>query len=101
MGRLAIAGWSRGFVFGLHLGALVWGALLLGLLSATTAEWPLLLGWFAGQTIEMPVGGAVIGGALAGGSLSRLLVWVIALDLVLVVATIVLQSAGLAPTVRL
>jgi hypothetical protein len=49
----------------------------------------------------MAVGGAVLGSALAGQPLSRLLAWVIALDVVLFIVTIVLQSAGLAPTVRL
>jgi hypothetical protein len=97
----AVAGARPGFVFGLQLGALAWGALVLGLASISSADPLLLLGWFVGQTVELAVGGAVIGGALAGQPLSRLLVRVLALDLVLVVATIVLQSLGLAPAVRL
>lgn len=96
-----VAGGMSGFMFGLKLGALVWGALVLGLASISTADPLLLLGWFVGQTVELAVGGVVIGSALAGQSLSRLLVKVIALDLVLVVVTIVLQSVGLAPAVRL
>jgi hypothetical protein len=96
-----VAGPAPGFGFGLKLGALAWGALVLGLASISTAEPLLLLGWFVGQTVELAVGGAVIGAALAGQSLSRLLGAVIILDLALVVATVALQSLGLAPAVRL
>jgi hypothetical protein len=97
----AVAGGMPGFVFGLKLGALVWGALVLGLASISTADPQLLLGWFGGQTVELGVGGAVIGRALAGQPISRLLAGVVVLDLVLVVVTIVLQSIGLAPAVRM
>lgn len=99
--RERVVGGMPGFVFGLKLGAVMWGALVLGLASVSTADPLLLLGWFVGQTVELAVGGAVIGSALAGQSLSRLLVKVLALDLALVVATILLQSVGLAPAVRL
>ena len=101
MTRLEITGWGPGFIFGLKLGALVWGALVLGLNSATTAGLPLLLSWFVGQTLEMAVGGAVIGRALGGERLSRLFLIVLGLVVLFFVITIVMQSLGLAPTVRM
>ena len=39
-------------VLGLQVGAFAWGALVLGLLSISTASIGLLAGWFIGQTIE-------------------------------------------------
>ncbi len=97
MVKLGIRGWRQGLVFGLQLGALVWGALALGLLSISTAELSLLLGWFLGQTVEMGLAGAVTGSGLEGQRLRVLFVRVLALVVLLVVVTIVLQSAGLAP----
>ena len=67
MGRLHIAGARDGFLFGLQLGVLVWGAEVLGLASVSTADPLLLAGWFAGQSISrqsgylprVPVGQAI------------------------------------------
>ena len=101
MVRLSIIGWIQGFLFGLKLGGLVWGALMLGLASSTTAELSLLIGWFLGQSAEMAVGGAVTGAALAGARLLRLFVIVLALNLLLAAVTILLQSVGLAPALRI
>lgn len=98
--RLGISGWRRGFFFGLGLGALIWGALVLGLFSISTAELGLLAGWFAGQTVEMGIAGAVAGSGLAGQRLRTLFVRVVALVLGLVVVTIAMQSLGLAPAAR-
>src|SRR3972149_251852 len=53
-----------GFLFGLKLGALIWGAVALGLASVSTASPALLLGWFAGQTLARGIGGAIAGGGL-------------------------------------
>jgi hypothetical protein len=99
--RLRIAGWRAGLSFALQLGALAWGAFLLGLASIAAAPPLLLAGWFAGQVVELGVAGAVAGQALAGARLSRLLLLVIVLDVVCVIGAIVLQSLGLAPSVRL
>lgn len=101
MVQLEVVGWQQGLLFGLKLGALMWGALTLALLSATTAELDLLLGWFLGQTVELAVGGAVIGSALAGARRSRLFVIVLLMSLLLAAVTIVLQSLELAPAVRI
>ena len=75
------------------------GAMALGLLSISTASPGLMLGWFAGQSVELGVAGAVIGSGLSGTPLRKILVRVIVLILVLVVATIIMQNIGLAPAV--
>jgi len=100
MVRLGVAGCRPGLMFGLQLGALVWGALVLGLASVTSAPWALLAGWFAGQSLEMGVAGAVMGSGLAGRRLGGLLWRVAVLVLVLLVLTVVLQSVGLAPALK-
>jgi len=83
------------------LGALIWGALVLGLMSISTASAGLLAGWFVGQTIELGVAGAFAGGALGGARLTRLFMTVIALIFFSILITIALQSLGLAPSVRM
>ena len=95
--KLEIAGWQHGLSFGLKLGGLIWGAMALGLLSISTASLSLMLGWFAGQSVELGVAGAVIGSGLSGTPLRKILVRMIVLILVLVVATIIMQNTGLAP----
>lgn len=100
MTRLQMKRAWPGAVFGLQLGGAMWGALVLGLFSISTAGPLLLLGWFVGQTVEMAIGGAVIGSGLAGTSLWRLGLVVLALLLIWVLLTIGLQSLGLAPAIR-
>ena len=90
--RLEIASWRRGLSFGLCIGGLIWGAMVLGLLSKSTAGPALMLGWFSGQTVEMGVAGAVIGSGLSGKPLRKILVRVVVLILLLVVATVILQN---------
>jgi hypothetical protein len=58
-----------------------------------------MLGWFAGQSVELGVAGAVIGSGLSGTALRKILVRVIVLILVLVVATIIMQNTGLFPAI--
>jgi hypothetical protein len=101
MVRLNIRGWRDGPVFGLKLGALMWGALALSLLSISTAEPALLASWFVGQTVEMVIAGAVAGMGLAGARLGRLFVGVLLITLVLAILTIAMQSLGLAPQTRI
>ncbi len=99
--RLRLAGWLAGALFGLELGGLTWGAFVLGLLSISTASVPLLLGWFLGQTVELAIAGAVVGSGLAGRRIWRLF-WVVAgLVVLCVLATILLQSFGVTPSIRL
>lgn len=101
MVRLKLAGWRQGAIFGLELGSLTWGAVMLGLLSATTASVPLLIAWFVGQTLELAIAGAVIGSGLAGTRLRRLFGVVIVFVLLSVITTIALQSLGVVPTIRI
>lgn len=95
-----IVGGRAGALFGLKLGTLVWGAFVLGLASISTASLPLLVGWFAGQAVELALAGYFVGSAMDAGSLKRLFRNVIGLVVVLAIATIALQSLGLAPAVH-
>jgi hypothetical protein len=99
--RLDVRGWRDGFFFGVKLGALIWGALVLGLMSISTANPGLLVGWFFGQTIELGVAGMFAGTGLGGARLTRLFMIVIALIFLSILITIVLQSMGIAPSVRI
>lgn len=100
MRKLALLGWRQGLTFGLQLGAFLGGTTVLGLLSISTAELSLLVGWFTSQTVEMGLAGMVAGSGLAGQRLGILLLRVVALVLFLVVVTIAMQSVGLAPTAQ-
>jgi hypothetical protein len=86
-------------LFGVRLGALVWGALVLGLASISSASSTLLLGWFLGQTLELGIGGAVVGSALGGTRLKTLALRVLAFVIAAFALTVALQSIGLAPAV--
>jgi hypothetical protein len=99
--RLGIRGAGGGFRVGAAAGAVVWGALAVGLYSISTATIALLAGWWIGQTIELGLAGAVIGAAENG--VPRRVIWgtVAAAVLVFAAATIVLQSLGLAPAMKI
>ena len=101
MFRLKIIGSNRGFVFGIALGCLLWGSFALGLLSISTAEPSLLLSWFLGQTFELGIGGAVVGKGLTGVSLKKLFIYVFVGIVILIILTIVLQTIGFAPAIRI
>ena len=97
MAKQGVRGRRDGLIYGLKLGGLIWGSLVLGLASITTAENALLLGWFLGQTAELGIAGAVIGSSLSGVSHRRLLTRVIVFVVLSVFLTIVLQISGFAP----
>lgn len=97
---LSVWGSVKGFLFGLRVGILVWGALVLGLASISTASPALLLGWFVGQAIELGIGGAVVGSALGGRKLRTIAVRVLLFVVGGIVLTVVMQSTGLAPAVK-
>ncbi|MFC1915917.1 hypothetical protein ACFLW4_04405 [Chloroflexota bacterium] len=94
MTRLDIVGWRAGLVFGLKIGAIIWGALVLGLLSISTASVSLLAGWFLGQTVEIGIAGMVMGSGLSTNRLRSLLVKVVIFFVVMVVLAILLQNIG-------
>ena len=98
--RLRIQGSVAGFRYGATAGAVVWGALIIGLFSISTATLPLLAGWWIGQTVELGLAGAVLGAAAAHVPLKR--IWaIVAVSIVALVAvTVALQSFGLAPAMK-
>ena len=99
--RLEIRGWLEGLTFGLKVGGLIWGSLVLGLLSISTAGVALLAGWFFGQTIELGISGAVMGSGLAGRNLKRLFAIVLVFVFLMVMVTMTLQMLGLAPSTQI
>jgi hypothetical protein len=98
--RLEITGMVAGFRYGAIAGAVVWGALAVGLFSISTATLTLLAGWWIGQTVELGLAGAVLGAAANRAPLKRIWVIVAVSVAVLVAATIALQSLGLAPPMK-
>lgn len=94
MTRLDIVGWRAGLVFGLKVGALIWAAGTLGLLSISTASVSLLVGWFLGQTVELGITGMVLGSGLATDHLRSLLVKVLVFFVITVVLAVLLQNTG-------
>jgi hypothetical protein len=94
--RLDVQGGRDGALIAGALGAAVWGALLLGLWSISTARPALLAGWWIGQTVELGLGGLVIGSSLRGASL-RSMAWRVGVLLVLgALSAVVLQTVGYA-----
>lgn len=98
--RLGIRGSVDGFRYGAAAGAVVWGALTLGLFSITTATLSLLAGWWIGQTVELGLAGAVLGAAANRVSLKRIWAIVAVAIVALVAVTVALQSFGLAPAMK-
>ena len=90
--KLNLAGWKAGTIFGLKVGALIWGALTIGLFSVSTASPVLLLGWFSGQTIELGIAGMVLGSGLETSRLRSLSVKVIIFVFIMVVLSIIFQN---------
>lgn len=97
MEGLNINKWQKGFWFGLKFGALLGALSTFGLYSISNIETDLLLGWWIGQTLELGIAGMVAGAGIFGKSLVLLLKWVILFVVIMVIATISLQSFGFAP----
>lgn len=98
--RMAVRDWKGGARLGLKVGAFTWGSLVLGLLSISTAPWPLMAGWFLGQTVEAGIGGAVAGALMASRRPGKVVLTVVVFFLAMVVVTVVMQSVGLAPAME-
>lgn len=98
--RLAVRGWRAGLRYGVVAGAVVWGALVVGLASISTATLPLLAGWWIGQTVELGLAGAVLGAAANRAPLRRIWVIVAVAVVTLVAVTLALQSLGVAPATK-
>ena len=93
---LHVLGAKPGFLLGLKIGGLVWGAFVLGLASISTASPILLAGWFVGQTLETSLGGAAAAYGLHQGRLKPLALRVALLLVASIILTILLQSFGIA-----
>ena len=98
--RLGVRGWLAGFQHGAAAGGVVWGAMGIGLYSISTARPALLAGWWVGQTMELGLAGAVLGAAANDVPLKKIWAVVAAAVLVCATATVVLQSLGLAPAMK-
>jgi hypothetical protein len=98
--RLHVRGSAAGLRLGAVAGAVVWGALVLGLYSISTASLSLLAGWWVGQSVELVFAGAVLGAVANGVSLKRVWAVVGVAVVVLAAATVTLQSLGLAPAMK-
>ncbi len=100
MRTLEIGGAARGFRVGLLSGAVVWGAFLVGLFSISTAPGDLLGAWWAGQSLELGVAGAVLGAGRTTESRRSIYLRVAVGVVACVIATVLLQVAGLAPVMK-
>lgn len=100
MSRQDIRGGRRGLVFGLQVGALAWGSLVLGLLSISTASPELMAAWFVGQTVEAGIAGTVLGSGLASSRPWRLVAYVVVFAIAALAVTVALQSIGLTPAMK-
>lgn len=92
--NLGYSGWMQGGVFGAQLGAVAWGALILGLYSISTAPVSLLFGWFIGQSLELGVAGIVVGVGLKHNRQKRLFFQVVMGVILLGILSILLQNIG-------
>ena len=97
---LGVRGVAAGARYGFLAGLVVWGAVSLGLYSISSATVPLLVAWWLGQSVELGFAGAVLGGLAAGVPTKRMLVWVALAVAAFFAMTVVLQSLGLAPSIR-
>jgi hypothetical protein len=90
-----------GFTKGLTIGAFVWGSMVLGLYSISTIDPVLAIGWMAGQSLEMGIGGYFMVFAHHSEKVSK--PWkVLELFIILMfVITIILQVTGIAPAVKM
>jgi hypothetical protein len=96
LARLEVRGGRDGATVVAAFGAVVWGALVVGLWSISTADPGLLAGWWLGQTVELGVAGYVIG-SLRSGIPVRSLAWRVAAFILLgAVSVVVLQVIGYA-----
>lgn len=98
--RLQVRGFAAGFRLGAVAGGVVWGALVFGLYSISTASLTLLTGWWIGQTVELGFAGAVLGAAANGVPLKRVWATVGIAVVLLAAATVALQSLGFAPAMK-
>ena len=90
--KLGIETWREGLMFGLTFGALGGGSLALSLLSITTADPILMVGWFFGQTFQSGIAGLVVGASLGTDKLGRMFIRVLLFVIGSIAGGIVLQN---------
>ena len=90
--RLNLFTGKEGLVFGLKIGGLIWGAFTLGLLSISTAEPGLMLGWFLGQSLEMGIGGYVIGLNFSESKPRKIGIWVTLFFIFSIIMGVLIQN---------
>ena len=99
--RLDVRGWREGARVGMGVGLFLWLTMALGLWSITTAAVDTLLAWGLGQGFELGLAGLVLGAARAGTPMGRIWRRVAGAVVILIAATIALQTLGWAPAARL
>lgn len=98
--RTGVRGAKAGCRYGAAAGSVIWGALLVGLYSISTISVPLVVAWWAGQSVELGLAGAVLGAAANGVPMKRLWTLVIVATVACVAGVILMQSLGLAPAMK-
>lgn len=98
--RIGVSGGWGGTVFGLKFGLLLSAANVLGMASGFPVTGPLLVAIFFGGIAQYAIVAAIAGSGLAGRHLGWLTAKTIALVVVLVIATVVLQQLGFAPAMQ-
>ena len=93
--------WKQAFWLGIQLGAILWGGFLFGLVSISNISLNMAIAWFFGQTIELGIGGAVLGMVSEASSMRRITFIVVSFVIFAITATILLQSIGVVPTLRI
>lgn len=97
---LGIKDRKKGFIFGLKLGLLAWGAFVLGLYSISTASVDLLLGWWIGQSLELALAGYLMGAYFEGVKPKKIILWVVVFFITMLILTIFLQIIGFAQPMK-
>jgi hypothetical protein len=95
--RLDVRTAIQAAILGGAAGAVVWGALVLGLWSISTADPPLLMAWWLGQAAELAIGGYIIGLVMSGARLRSVMWMAVAVLVAGLAVAVVLQSIGYAP----
>jgi hypothetical protein len=92
MVKYDLKGMKSGFKFGLIMGLFIWVALSVGLASISTAPYFLLIGWAAGQAMELGLAGAIIGIGLERRTLKKLSLWCIVIFFACAIIGVVIQN---------
>ena len=91
--RFSVTAEAFGLVsLGLIMGLFIWVALSIGLASISTAPYFLLIGWAAGQAMELGLAGAIIGIGFERRSLKKLGLWCIVIFFVCAILGVVIQN---------